>query len=107
MNNSVDEVINELSKIEATATNILSESEREKEEYEILTNRKIKEFDERVDKETEENLKNLKLKLEEEKREEMSKMRSDICAQTDKMEELYEMEHKNWVRQIVEDIIKE
>ena len=61
MNNSVDEVINELSKIEATATNILSESEREKEEYEILTNRKIKEFDERVDKETEENLKNLKL----------------------------------------------
>jgi hypothetical protein len=104
---SVDEVINELSKIEATATNILSESEREKEEYEILTNRKIKEFDERVDKETEENLKNLKLKLEEEKREEMSKMRSDICAQTDKMEELYEREHKNWVRQIVEDIIKE
>ncbi len=107
MNNSVDEVINELSKIEAAATNILSESEREKEEYEMLTNRKIKEFDERVNKETEENLKNLQLKLEEEKREEMAKMRSDICAQTDKMEELYEREHLNWVRQIVEDIVKE
>ena len=107
MSNNVDEVIDELSKIEMAATSILCESEKEKEEYEKLTCRKIKEFDERVDKETEENLKNLKLKLEEEKREEMSKMRSDICAQTDKMEELYEREHKNWVRQIVEDIIKE
>ena len=107
MNNNVDEVINELSKIEAAATNILSESEREKEEYEMLTNRKIKEFDERIDKETEENLKNLQLKLEEEKREEMSKMRSDICAQTDKMEELYEREHQNWVRQIVDKIVNE
>ena len=107
MNNSVDEVINELSKIEATATNILSESEREKEEYEILTNRKIKEFDERVDKETEESLANLKLTLEEEKRQEMSKMRSDILAHTDKMEQLYEENHLRWVDEIVGDIIKE
>ena len=107
MNNNVDEVINELSKIETAAMNILSEAEREKEEYEMLTNRKIKEFDERVDKETEENLKNLQLKLEEEKRQEMSKMRSDIGAQTDKMEALFEKEHQNWVRQIVNDIVKE
>ena len=107
MNNNVDEVINELSKIEAAAASILGESEREKEEYEMLTNRKIKEFDERIDKETEENLKNLQIKLEEEKREEMSKMRSDICAQTDKMEELYEREHQNWVRQIVDKIVNE
>ena len=107
MNNNVDEVINELSKIEAAAASISGESEREKEEYEMLTNRRIKEFDERIDKETEENLKNLQIKLEEEKREEMSKMRSDICAQTDKMEELYEREHQNWVRQIVDKIVNE
>ena len=107
MNNNVDEVINELSKIEAAAINILSESEREKEEYEMLTNRKIKEFDERADKETEENLKNLQLKLEEEKREEMSKMRSDIGMQTKRMEELFEREHQNWVREIVNGIVKE
>lgn len=107
MNNNVDEVINELSKIEVAATNILNESEREKEEYEIFINRKIEEFNVRVDKIAEENLANLKLKLEEEKREEMSKMRSDICAQTDKMEELYEREHMNWVRQIVDDIVRE
>ena len=107
MGNNVDEVINELSKIEMAAANILNESEREKEEYEALTNRRIKEFDERVDKETEENLANLKLKLEEEKREEMSKMRSDILAHTDKMEELYQREHLNWVQQIIDDIIKE
>mgnify|MGYP003304279664 CR=1 FL=1 len=107
MNNNVDEVINELSRIEATATNILNESENEKVEYERLINQKIKEFDERVDKIGEENLAALKLKLEEEKRAEMAKMRSDICAQTDKMEEKYQKEHEIWVRQIVNDIIKE
>ena len=107
MGNNVDEVIDELSKIEMAATNILNESEREKEEYEQLTCRKIKEFDERVDKETEESLANLKLKLEEEKREEMSKMRSDILAQTDKMEQLYEENHLRWVDEIVGEIIKE
>ena len=107
MNNNVDEVINELSKIEVAAANILNESEREKEEYEILINRKIEEFDVRVDKIAEENLANLKLKLEEEKREEMTKMRSNICAQTDKMEELYEREHMKWVSQIVDDIVRE
>ena len=107
MGNSVDEVIDELSKIEMAATNILNETEREKEEYEKLTSIKIKEFDERVDKETEENLANLKLKLEEEKRQEMSKMRSDILAQTDKMEQLYEENHLRWVEEIVGEIIKE
>ena len=107
MGNSVDEVIDELSKIEMAATNILNETEREKEEYEKLTSLKIKEFDERVDKETEEKLANLKLKLEEEKRQEMSKMRSDILAQTDKMEQLYEENHLRWVEEIVGEIIKE
>ena len=37
----------------------------------------------------------------------MTKMRSDIGAQTAKMEELFEKEHENWVRQIVEEIVKE
>ena len=59
MSNNVDEVIDELSKIEMAATSILCESEKEKEEYEKLTCRKIKEFDERVNKETEESLANL------------------------------------------------
>ena len=107
MNNNVDEVINELSKIEATATNILNESENEKIAYERSITQKIKEFDERVDKLAEKNLQTLKEQLEQEKREEMSKMRSDILAQTDKMEEFFEKEHENWVRQIVADIIKE
>ena len=107
MNNNVDEVINELSKIEATATNILNESENEKIAYERSITQKIKEFDVRVDKLAEKNLQTLKEQLEQEKREEMSKMRSDILAQTDKMEELFEKEHEDWVRQIVADIIKE
>ena len=90
MEHSVDEVINEISKIERAASNIEDESQREKEEYARLIDNKIKEFDERIDKETEENLANLRLKLEEDKRKELTAMRSEIVARTEKMDELYE-----------------
>lgn len=107
MEHSVDEVINEISKIERAASNIEDESQREKEEYARLIDNKIKEFDERVDKETEENLANLRLKLEEEKRKELTAMRSEIVARTEKMDELYERNKEKWVDEIVQEIIKE
>lgn len=107
MEHSVDEVINEISKIERAASNIEDESQREKEEYARLIDNKIKEFDERIDKETEENLANLRLKLEEEKRKELTAMRSEIVARTEKMDELYERNKEKWVDEIVQEIIKE
>lgn len=107
MEHSVDEVINEISKIERAASNIEDESQREKEEYARLIDNKIKEFDERIDKETEENLANLRLKLEEEKRKELTAMRSEIVARTEKMDELYERNKEKWVDGIVQEIIKE
>lgn len=107
MEHSVDEVINEISKIERAASNIEDESQREKEEYAKLIDNKIKEFDERIDKETEENLANLRLKLEEDKRKELTAMRSEIVARTEKMDELYERNKEKWVDEIVQEIIKE
>lgn len=107
MEHSVDEVINEISKIERAASNIEDESQREKEEYARLIDNKIKEFDERIDKETEENLANLRLKLEEDKRKELTAMRSEIVARTEKMDELYERNKEKWVDEIVQEIIKE
>lgn len=107
MEHSVDEVINEISKIERAASNIEDESQREKEEYARLIDNKIKEFDERIDKETEENLANLRLKLEEDKRKELTAMRSEIVARTEKMDELYERNKEKWVNEIVQEIIKE
>ena len=107
MEHSVDEVINEISKIERAASNIEDESQREKEEYARLIDNKIKEFDERIDKETEENLANLRLKIEEDKRKELTAMRSEIVARTEKMDELYERNKEKWVDEIVQEIIKE
>ena len=107
MEHSVDEVINEISKIERAASNIEDESQSEKEEYARLIDNKIKEFDERIDKETEENLANLRLKLEEDKRKELTAMRSEIVARTEKMDELYERNKEKWVDEIVQEIIKE
>lgn len=107
MEHSVDEVINEISKIEQTASNIQEESEREKERYSKYIEDKIKKYDERINKETEENLAQLREKLEEDKRSELSAMRSEIVARTEAMDELYNVNHKEWVDKIVQEIIKE
>lgn len=106
-NNSMEQVIAELSKIEASAAGIHSQAEKEKEEYAKAMEQKTAEFDEELEKKTSERLEELREKLETEKKEELSAMRADILKQTDKMEEVYKANSDKWVKDIVGSIIKE
>ena len=106
-NNKMDQVITELSKIEAAAANIQSDMEKEKIEYAKLMEKKTAEFDENLEKETSEKLAELSERLEAEKKEELSAMRANILEQTAKMEEVYNAHHEKWVSDIVDSIIKE
>lgn len=106
-NNSMDQVIAELSKIEASAAGIQNQAERDKEEYAKAMEQKTAEFDARLECETSERLEELRKKLEAEKKEELSAMRADILKQTAKMEEIYNNNSDKWVEDIVGSIIKE
>lgn len=106
-NSNMEYVLAELSKIETAAEKMQLESDREKEEYAKLMEDKIREFDEKLIKETDENLANLKDSLEQKKKEELSAMREDILKQTSKIEKTYEENADKWVKDIVDNIIKE
>ena len=105
--NPIDEIIGQIFKIESTALGIQSDAENEKKDYAQMMEQKTKEFDEQLDKETSQKLEKLTGQLKKEKEEEMSAMRNDILKQTSKMEEMYELNHERWVKDIVENIIKE
>lgn len=105
--NRIDDIIGEILKIESAAIGILSDTEKEKEEYARMVEQRRKEFDEQLESETSEKLAKLNGQLKSEKEEEMSAMRSDILSQTSRMEAAYEANHEKWVRDIVESIIKE
>ena len=105
--NRIDEVIGEIFKIESTALGIQSDAEREKQQYAEYTERRIKEFDEQLAVETDEKIKELQEKLKLAKEKEMLSMRNDISEYTLKMDEQYNENHEEWVRNIVDSIIKE
>ncbi len=105
--NRIDEVIGEIFKIESTALGIQSDTEREKQEYAELTERRIKEFDEQLSVETSKKIENLREQLKAEKENKMLSMRDDISSYTLKMEKLYMEKHEEWVKNIVDNIIKE
>lgn len=106
-NNKMDQVITELSKIEAAAAGIQNDMENEKLEYAKYIEKKTAEFDEQLERETTEKLAELSEKLEAEKKEELSAMRASILGITAKMEEIYNENHEKWVKDIVDGIIKE
>lgn len=105
--NRIDEVIGEIFKIESAALGIQSDTEREKEDYAAMIEHKIKEFDEQLAEETKEKIQNLKRQLKADKEKELLAMRNDISGYTSKLDVLYEANHEEWVRNIVESIIKE
>lgn len=105
--NPIDEIIGEIFKIESTALGIQSDTENEKKEYAGMIEQRTKDFDKQLEKETSEKLELLTRQLKKEKEEKMSAMRNNIFSQTSQMEQVYELNHKRWVKDIVESIIKE
>lgn len=105
--NKIDEIIGQLFKIEATAVGIQKDAETEKDDYSRLMEQKTKEYGENLQKETSVKLEKLREQLNVSKAIEMTAMRNDILNQTTKMDELYEENHEQWVKDIVESILKE
>lgn len=105
--NRIDEVIDEMLKIEATALGIQNDTKREIEEYEAIHEQRIREFDERLTTETKEKIEILSKQLNAKKAKEIEFMANDISQYILKMDKMYEANHEKWVNDIVDSIIKE
>ncbi len=105
--NRIDEVIDEMLKIEATALGIQNDTKREIEEYEAIHEQRIREFDERLTTETKEKIEILSKQLNAKKAKEIEFMANDISQYILKMDKMYEANHEKWVNDIFDSIIKE
>lgn len=105
--NKIDQVIASLSKIEAAAVGVQQETEREKAEYAKSIEEKIKEFDKKLNDETEKELKEISDSLTLAHQKELSDMRDTILEEVSRMDAAYNEHHGQWAMKIFEQIIKE
>ncbi len=107
MDNQIDQVIAELSKIDDAAARVLSNSEADKEAYATEIKQKIKDFDEKLDETTKKELAEFEAKLQADKDAELARSRVETMQTLSKMDEWFENNHTALANQIVNDLTKE
>lgn len=107
MDNQIDQVIAELSKIDAAASKVISDSEADKIEYEKLISNQTKEFDEKLDLSIKKDLEDFEKKLNADKEKELKTLLDNTTKSLALMDEWYEKNHSSAVNQILNDLIKE
>lgn len=105
--NKIDQVIESLSRIEASAVGVQQDAEKEKTEYARNIEEKIKRFDEQLDGQTQKELKELEDNLSSIHQKELADMRNAILDEVAGIEASYNSKHDKWAKEIFEQIIKE
>lgn len=105
--NKIDQVIESLSRIEATAVGVQQDAEKEKALYAKEIEEKIKKFNEQLDIETKKELKELEDNLTSIHQKELADMRRDILDEVAGIESSYNNNHEEWAQKIFQQIIKE
>lgn len=106
MAQSVEDVIGELSEIEAAAVRIMNAADTRKKQLSDENDRKMKLFDEETVKKTVESIEQLKRRLNEEKESELRHLKEETDAMLTNMQNRYENEHGVWSDEIVQSIVR-
>lgn len=102
----MDPVIDQLYKIEQIAQNMESDVDKSKEEIRQLYQRKQHEFDQKSDRETQEELEDIRNKSEEQQKEKNKLLYAKYKTELDQLETVYKKRQDQLVEQIVSNIIK-
>lgn len=103
----IDQVISNLSKIEASAAKVRNDAEEEKAAYTKYIEAEIEKFDAEFEAKTNKQLEELTNNLETTQKKELQDMRAQIVAYVDKMDEDFANNHEKMAKDIFEKIIKE
>lgn len=105
--NSIEQIINELSKIESLSDNIKNDTETKRDEYVQRKKDEFAEYDLQLQKETEEQLVVLKNNLNKKMNEDILLMRTQMEKKIDELEEEFGKVYVQEAKNIVDRIIKE
>ncbi len=107
MDNRIDQVIAELSKIEASAVKIKEEAELEKTTYANEVQHKTKEFDADLAKKSAEKLSKINEELQAEKKAQLTEWREETTVILSHLDESYEKKHTEWATTIMNNLIND
>lgn len=106
MTQSVEDVIGELSEIEAAAVRIMNAADTKKKQLSDENDRKMKQLEDETVKKTAESIEQLKRKLNAEKESELEHLKEETDAMLTNMQNRYENEHGVWSDEIVRSIVR-
>jgi len=106
MEQSVEDVIGELSEIEAAAVRIMNAADTKKKQLSDENDLRMKRFDEETVKKTGESIERLKKRLNAEKESELKRLKEETDAMLANMQNRYENEHGVWSDEIVQSIVR-
>ncbi len=101
----MEQIIGKLSEIETTAETIMRDALQKKKALSAEMERQSKEFDTQLEKQTEEQIKEIRRNLEKDKR--LSSLREDTQAALSQLDAYYAKNHERLSREIFEKIIQE
>jgi len=106
MEHSVEDVIGQISEIEAAAVRIMNAADTKKKQLSDENDRKMQQFDKETVKKTVESIEQLKKKLNAEKESELKHLKEETDAMLTNMQNRYESEHGVWSDEIVQSIVR-
>lgn len=106
MDKNVDNIIKQLSNIEATAVLIMNATDNRKKELFQEMNEITADFDSKLEEDTKKRLEQVREKFNEQKALELSKLRADTAKEIGILNTKYEEKHKELSKDIFEQIIK-
>ena len=106
MEHSVDDVIGELSEIEAEAVRIMNVTDAGKRVMADRMNTRTKEFDQVLAEQTREELRQMKEDFELQKDQELSGLQAETENMLRKMQEKFDQKYETWIDEIVQSIVR-
>ncbi|MGN0383747.1 MAG: hypothetical protein ACI4DS_05700 [Eubacterium sp.] len=107
MEKEMNEVITQLSKIEAASAKIMEATKIEEENYAAYIEQQKKEFDDALNKETDLKVEALRADLEMRNTKELSDFKTAAENHLKSLDNKYEKNHTKWAQNILQDLIKE
>ena len=103
----MEQIIGKLSEIETTAETIMKDATQKKKALSAEMERHSKEFDTQLEKQTEEQIQEIRRNLEGEKDKRLNSLRKDTQSALNELDAYYQKNHERLSREIFEKIIQE
>ncbi len=103
----VNQVIEELSKIDSATEQVILSAESEKEKYSAAIESWKKEYDDYLINNMNENIESYKLKIQSHNQRVLQQYRTETEALLSKLDSAYEENHSQWANEILKKLISE